>query len=99
MKNPADVSSRDISILNVMMDPKPILPAMFHPQWTWRQLRDITKDVRPYSRTARPVKYYFIDFGIAVRVPAGGDVRSTLGDACQDHDVPELSNTVQSLQG
>ncbi|KAI0709586.1 kinase-like domain-containing protein [Cerioporus squamosus] len=60
------VAHRDISRLNVMMDSKPILPEMFHPQRPWRMLDGRTQ-VRPYTRTARPVKYYFVDFGLSRR--------------------------------
>ena len=47
-----------------MMDPAPILPDMFHPQRPWRT-RDCKREIRPYTRTARPVKYYFTDFGLS----------------------------------
>ena len=46
------------------MDPAPILPDMFHPQRPWRT-RDSKREIRPYTRTARPVKYYFTDFGLS----------------------------------
>ena len=48
------------------MDPKPILPDGFHPQRPWRT-KDNERDIRPHSRTARPVKYYLADFGISRR--------------------------------
>ncbi|KAI0744020.1 hypothetical protein C8Q80DRAFT_1272622 [Daedaleopsis nitida] len=61
------VTHRDITKLNIMMDSKPILPEMFHPQLPWRTLRDTSKDVRAHTRTARPVKYYFTDYGLSKR--------------------------------
>ena len=57
------------------MDPKPILPNMFHPQCPW-MTRDVKKYIRPYTRTARPVKYYFAEFGISQRFSA--DVENPL---------------------
>lgn len=52
--------------LNVMMDPKPVLPDLFHFAADYRT-RDYRGYVHPYSRTARPVKYYWTDFGLARR--------------------------------
>ena len=81
-----------------MMDPKPILPAMFHPQWTWRRLRDLKKDVRPHSRTARPVKYYFIDFGLSRRY-SSDDVNPMEGPIIGgDRTVPEFQNDPYTLR-
>ncbi len=59
----------DCGALNVMMDPRPILPNNFHPQAPHRNL-DGQGFVKPYTRTARPVKYYFTDFGISRRYSA-----------------------------
>ncbi|KAI0779505.1 kinase-like domain-containing protein [Fomes fomentarius] len=60
------VAHRDISRLNIMMDSKPILPDMFHPQQPSRT-RDGKRFISPFTRTARPVKYYFTDFGLSRR--------------------------------
>lgn len=49
-----------------MMDSKPILPDMFHPQQPSRT-RDSKRFIRPFTRTARPVKYYYTDFGLSRR--------------------------------
>ena len=90
--HPFEVIPRDISILNVMMDSKPILPEMFHPQRIWRQLHDIRKDIRPYTRTARPVRYYFTDFGLSRRYAP--DDANPLEDPIigGDKTVPEFQN-------
>lgn len=50
--------------LNIMMDPRPLYPEMFHPvddhlNITWNGF------AKHHSRTARPTKYYFIDFGLS----------------------------------
>ncbi|RDX54862.1 hypothetical protein OH76DRAFT_1372287 [Lentinus brumalis] len=63
------VAHRDCGALNVMMDPRPILPNNFHPQAPHRNL-DGQGFVKPYTRTARPVKYYFTDFGISRKYSA-----------------------------
>ena len=47
-----------------MMDPKPMFPDMYHP--TRIQLtRDANGYAKYYTRTARPTRYYIIDFGIS----------------------------------
>lgn len=55
---------RDCSNLNIMMDPKPLYPRMYHPVMT-QYTRDFKHLAKYYSRTARPTKYYFVDFGIS----------------------------------
>ena len=52
--------------LNIMMDSTPILPGLFHPIAPQRT-RDFKRSIRPYTRTARPIRYYWIDFGLSVR--------------------------------
>ena len=51
--------------LNIMMDPNPMFPDLYHPA-TRNRSRD-WKSYRPkyYTRTARPTKYYLIDFGLS----------------------------------
>ncbi|KAL4249019.1 hypothetical protein ABKN59_007335 [Abortiporus biennis] len=64
---------RDISILNVMLDPKPLYPQMFHPALIDRDV-NLSGSAKFYTRTARPVKYYFIDFGLLrMYDPADGE--------------------------
>ncbi len=62
----ADTLFRDIMTLNVMMDPKPLFPNLYHPA-VQLKTRDFKGHVHPYSRTARPVKYYWTDFGLSRR--------------------------------
>lgn len=50
--------------LNIMMDPKPLYPDMYHPVLTMFT-RDAKRAAKYYSRTARPTKYYLTDFGIS----------------------------------
>ncbi|KAH8107733.1 kinase-like domain-containing protein [Cristinia sonorae] len=58
------VAHRDCMFLNVMMDPRPMYPKMYHPASTFMS-RDWKGIASYYSRTFRPVKYYLIDFGIS----------------------------------
>ena len=52
--------------LNIMMDATPVLPDMFHPA-ARQKTRDFKSWIRPYTRTARPVRYYWADFGLSRR--------------------------------
>lgn len=50
--------------LNIMMDPKPLYPEMYHPRvidWS----RDMRRPAKHFSRTTHPTRYYFIDFGLS----------------------------------
>jgi len=58
--------ARDISILNVMMDGS-MYPDGWHP-CDRDQMRDnFLAPAKRFSRTERPPKYYFIDFGLSRR--------------------------------
>lgn len=58
------VAHRDCMDLNIMMDPKPMFPQMFHPM-SPHATRDWKRKVKYSTRTARPTKYLFIDFGLS----------------------------------
>lgn len=56
----------DCMDLNIMMDPKPTFPDMHHPR-VINMNRTFTGNAKFYTRTARPTKYYLIDFGLSKR--------------------------------
>ncbi|KAI0076139.1 hypothetical protein K474DRAFT_1299249 [Panus rudis PR-1116 ss-1] len=58
------VVHRDITALNIMMDPSPIWPELFHPSAPWMS-RDLKHKAKHRSRTSHPTKYYLTDFGVA----------------------------------
>jgi len=58
------VAHRDIMSLNTMMDPIPMFPELFHPR-SQDMKRDFSGPVKPLTRTQRPTKYFFVDFGHA----------------------------------
>jgi len=58
------VAHRDCMNLNIMMDPRPLFPNLYHPQAENRSL-DYKKRAKYYTRTTHPTKYYFIDFGLS----------------------------------
>ncbi|GBE80573.1 hypothetical protein SCP_0302880 [Sparassis crispa] len=69
------VAHRDCMNLNIMMDPKPLYPNMFHPLIHFAT-RDYIGTAKHYTRTGCPTKYYLIDFGLSRRFhPDGGPPR------------------------
>lgn len=52
--------------LNIMVDPRPLYPKMYHPHFP-RRTRDMRGTAKHHTRTWRPTRYYFIDFGISRR--------------------------------
>ncbi|KAH8091415.1 kinase-like domain-containing protein [Cristinia sonorae] len=63
------VAHRDCMGLNIMMDPRPMYPDMYHPD-AWLLTRDLKHTAKYHSRTARPVRYYLIDFGLSRKYDA-----------------------------
>ncbi|KAJ7879548.1 kinase-like domain-containing protein [Mycena olivaceomarginata] len=68
------VAHRDCNSNNIMMDGQHLFPQGFHPDPDHQHLTpDGKSNATYYTRTARPVKYYFIDFGLSRRYdPANG---------------------------
>ncbi|OCH84104.1 hypothetical protein OBBRIDRAFT_742165, partial [Obba rivulosa] len=83
------VAHRDCMSENIMMDPKPLYPKMFHPVLQTYN-RDRTGRAKHYTRTKRPVKYYFIDFGISRRYTEGEDSSRELLILGADRSIPEF---------
>jgi len=83
------VAHRDISLLNVMMDPLPLYPKLYHPTDD-TMTRDFSKRVRPYTRTERPTRYYFIDFGLSRKYGPEDDHPLELPIFGGDKTVPEF---------
>ncbi len=80
--------------LNIMMDPKPMFPELYHPI-AFLYKRDYTGDPKQYTRTARPTKYYLIDFGISRQYKTNhGPIRERviLGG---DKSIPEFKKSVE----
>ncbi|OCH90192.1 hypothetical protein OBBRIDRAFT_826066 [Obba rivulosa] len=86
------VAHRDCMGPNIMMDPKPLFPDMFHPR-DQRKNREWTGKAKFYSRTKRPTKYLFIDFGISKMYKA--EELSVLEPPHRggDRTVPEYQNS------
>lgn len=70
------------------MDASPLYPVPFHPSKPTRR-RDWKGEVRPLTRTERPVKYYIIDYGISQRFAPEDDARLIFPIVGGDKSVPE----------
>ncbi|RPD57478.1 hypothetical protein L227DRAFT_613500 [Lentinus tigrinus ALCF2SS1-6] len=85
------VAHRDGKAGNIMYDPRPLFPDMYHPVERYRS-RDWKGRAKYSTRTECPVRYYFIDFGLSRRYdPKNGPPREypILGG---DKTVPEFTN-------
>ncbi|OSD07008.1 hypothetical protein PYCCODRAFT_1449738 [Trametes coccinea BRFM310] len=70
------VAHRDCGLLNIMMDPKPLFPKLFHFATPWLNT-DISGRAKHSTRTSSPTKYFYIDFGISRKFdPAKGPPRA-----------------------
>ncbi|KAL4242881.1 hypothetical protein ABKN59_011627 [Abortiporus biennis] len=90
------VAHRDCGRLNIMMDPQPMFPKMYHPRYT-NYSRDFKGAAKYHSRTARPVRYYLIDLGLSRRYdPENTSPREPpiLGG---DKSVPEFKDGTEPL--
>ena len=87
-----DLTLSDIAVQNIMMDARPLYPEGYHPV-RQNYTPDGMYTISPLSRTDRPVRYYYIDFGLSVQF-APGAAPYVVGDVGRDTDVPELSDSV-----
>ena len=55
---------RDCQRHNIMMDGSPLFPRFHHPIKNMRNF-EFTSRAKYHQRTAHPVKYYLVDFGIS----------------------------------
>ncbi|KAJ3480769.1 hypothetical protein NLI96_g8114 [Meripilus lineatus] len=85
-----NVAHRDVSSLNIMMDPCPTFPEMFHPAAISRS-RDFKSSAKFHTRTSRPTKYLFIDFGLSEKFEPGQD-RKVIPICGGDRSPPEFQH-------
>ena len=53
-------------LLNLMMDARKLYPEPYHPVKTYMK-RDFSGNAKPFTRTQRPPRYFWVDFGISRR--------------------------------
>ncbi|KAI9446060.1 hypothetical protein H4582DRAFT_2163423, partial [Lactarius indigo] len=59
-----NVAHRDCTAYNIMFDPSQMYPNGFHPVMIDRN-RNFEGTAKAYTRTQRPPRYYFVDFGLS----------------------------------
>ncbi|THH29256.1 hypothetical protein EUX98_g4915 [Antrodiella citrinella] len=84
------VAHRDCMYLNIMMDPRPLYPNMFHPAYTTKACDDWKVSAKHYDRTLKPVKYYLIDFGLSRKYDANDPAPREYPILGGDKTVPEF---------
>jgi len=77
--------------LNIMMDPNPTFPHAYHPM-SDRRTYNLKHFVKFYTRTARPSKYYLIDFGLSRRFDPEDSAPRAEPIRGGDKSVPEFKN-------
>nr|VWP00762.1 Pheromone processing endoprotease KexB (EC [Ganoderma boninense] len=83
------VAHRDCTVGNIMYDPRPMFPNMFHPRRPSRSL-DYQFSPKHSTRTACPVRYFFIDFGLSRRYKSEGGPPRERPIRGGDKSVPEF---------
>ncbi|EIW62688.1 uncharacterized protein TRAVEDRAFT_69009 [Trametes versicolor FP-101664 SS1] len=88
------VAHRDCGRMNIMMDPRPLYPQLYHFA-SIRAKRDLSGTAKYFTRTRNPVRYHLIDFGLSRRFdPAKGPPRSwPIWGA--DRTVPEFHKSLE----
>ena len=77
--------------MNIMMDADPLYPAGYHPVKTRRESNGKSW-AKPFTRSQRPTKYHFVDFGLSHRF-GSFEARHKLFPICGgDKSVPEFKN-------
>jgi len=87
------VAHRDCVRANLMMDADAMYPEGFHPILTTYK-PDYSGEAPYIPRSAAGVKYYFVDFGISVHIPASVYPKLVTGHLGRDQTPPELSTTI-----
>ncbi|KAF8120722.1 kinase-like domain-containing protein [Boletus edulis] len=86
------VAHRDCMNRNIMLDPTYLYPESFHPVATTLN-KNCNGDAKHFTRTQRPSKYYFIDFGISRRYDPSDTNPKEVPIWGGDKDVPEFQNS------
>ncbi|KAH9920138.1 kinase-like domain-containing protein [Fomitopsis serialis] len=84
-----NVAHRDISTMNVMMDAAAMYPDLWHPQVPSYKY-DYSGIAKHYSRTERPPRYYYIDFGLSRKYDPSAGPPEELPIIGGDKTVPEF---------
>ena len=77
---------------NIMLDPTHLYPESFHPVAT-NLNKNYSGDAKHFTRTQRPLKYYFIDFGLSRRYDPSDANPKEVPIWGGDKAVPEFQNS------
>jgi len=83
-----NIAHRDAMILNLMMDPAPMYPELYHFASDWSN-REYTGPAKRYTRTERPPKYLWTDFGLSRRYDLEAGPRREFPILGGDRSAPE----------
>ncbi|KAF8442132.1 hypothetical protein L210DRAFT_3477777 [Boletus edulis BED1] len=86
------VAHRDCMNRNIMLDPINLYPHSFHPVETMLN-KDCSGSAKHFTRTQRPPKYYFIDFGLSRRYDPSNTNPRDVPIWGGDKEVPEFQNS------
>jgi len=86
------VAHRDCMNRNIMLDPTHLYPESFHPVAT-NLNTNCSGDAKHFTRTQRPLKYYFIDFGLSRRYDPSDTNPKEKPIWGGDKEVPEFQNS------
>ncbi|RDX54873.1 hypothetical protein OH76DRAFT_1478388 [Lentinus brumalis] len=84
------VAHCDINLVNVLMDPIPLLSEVPHPRDSNRSY-DFKRKVKQHTRTERPTRYYIIDFGLSRKFSPGEKLIAPVSYG-GDKSVPEYKD-------
>ena len=84
-------------LLNIMLDPRNMYPDMYHPAFE-SMSRDYKKPAKYYTRTRRPTKYYWIDFGLSSRYSDDHGAPLEIPILGGDRSVPEFQGDEATLR-
>ena len=91
----SDAYASDCAEANIMMDADALFPAGYHPVMLNLD-PTMQRPARRLPRSAAPMRYYFIDFGLSYYYPPGSTGRRRItGMYGRDRDVPELSTVYE----
>ena len=78
--------------LNIMLDPTPLYPNLYHPLVPFLT-KDLKSWAKHYSRTTHPPRYYLIDFGLSRQYDPKNGPPQEYPIWGGDKTVPEFQNS------
>ncbi|KAG9123216.1 hypothetical protein FRC07_000089, partial [Ceratobasidium sp. 392] len=85
------VAHCDIAPANIMMNKRPLYDEAFHPVWQHRSLANHKPIWPKYTRSNKPVRYYYIDFGYSKWFRDPNAPRTLVGSRAKEA-APEQAN-------